>query len=858
MVAPAIFLHSNWRSASTYVWAKFRGLPGTCCYYEPLNEQLATATAETVDNFRPWSFANHPPLDHPYFEEYRPLLAPEGGIEGFPADLVFARYRLDADDPAPPLQAYFDRLEGFARRQDKVPVFGLVRSTLRLGWFRRHRPGIHIFILRQPRRQFVSCLHQAVKGNFYFLERPWVILGNNRDDPALALLFAILCGPGGRIPAAADDAFWAARAHQAGPAEHFLISHVLHLLTMREVAAACDLVVDVDRLGGDTAAIAETERRIAQLTGAVVSLADCRPPLYDGNLDWSADAFAGLEGLAEDVLAATPSPSPGPLLDLATRFRHGGLSGCAERLYRMVLEIEPSHFDALLGLAVAARERNGYGEADRLLRRALADRPASVAALLEHGRVLWTLRKFAEAAECFRQALALEPGSAEAHNGLGVACITLDQLDEAQAHLAIAVALAPARPQFHVCLGCALMRLQRPDQALDRFDAALALRPDDPDTLHNRSDALVELGRFDAAAAAIERAITLAPARPVFYRSLGEVRRFTTDDPYLAAMERLAADVDAFAFDDRIDLHFALAKALEDTGESGRAFDHLLRGNALKRRQTPYDEAAVLDEFQRIQRVFSADMLRSRADFGAESDRPVFIVGMPRSGSTLVEQILAGHPEVFAAGEVDTFGQATAILGELRFPDDAAAITADQARLMGRHYLDATAALAPAARRVTDKMLGNFRLIGLIRLALPGARIIHTRRHPLDTCVSCFAAPFTGHQPFTYDLGELGRYYRAYAALMEHWRRVLPEGVLLDVDYEAVVADLDGQARRLLAFCGLSWDPACLAFHQAKRPVRTRSRVQVRQPLYGSSVGRWQVYGDRLEPLVAALDSRSP
>lgn len=857
----AVFLHSSWRSASTYVWAKFRSLPDTRCYYQPLHEQLATMTPAAVGSFPFRPIAHHPERAAPCFEEYRPLLHAAGGIDGFPDELVFGRYRLGADDHAPRLQAYFDMLSAVAHQGGKLPVFSLVRSALRIAWFRRHLPGVHIVVRRHPRRQFISYLRQAEMGNRYFLERPWVIFGSNRHDPAFAPLRTILGRPADKDAADACDPFWIARALHASLAEHYIAFYFLHLLAMRDIGGNCDLVVDVDRLCGDDTAIAETERRIAALTGAAPSLADCRPDRYDDKLDWSADSFAALESLVEDLLGAAPAlarrePAEGEIFQLATRFHHGGLPQCAEPLYRIVLDSEPAHFGALYGAGIACRQRNQFGDADRLLADAVAGRPDSVAALHEHGRVLNVLREHAKAAGRFRQVLAIAPDDAEAHKGLATALIGLGHLDEADAQLTAAMLLEPDCAQIHNNLGTVMMLLKRPDAALARFEAAVALDPDFQEAHHNCGEALLEIGRIAEAEARFETAIALAPNRSLYYRSLAEIRRFAPGDPHLAAMEALAVDIDALAITDRTDLHFALAKALEDTGEHGRAFDHLLRGNAIKRRQFFYDEAAALDELDRIRHVFTAGMLDGGQGMGVASDRPIFIVGMPRSGSTLVEQILAGHPDVFAAGELEDFGQAIDRIDGLRFPDDAAAITARQARQLGSDYLDAIGAQSPAARRVTDKLPGNFRLIGLIRLALPNARIIHTRRNPLDTCVSCFSSLFTGHQPFTYDLGELWRYYRAYAALMRHWREVLPAAAMIEVDYERVVADLAGETRRILAFCDLPWNTACLAFHRTARPVRTRSRSQVRQPLYHRSVGRWQAYGEWLGPLREALETK--
>jgi hypothetical protein len=236
----------------------------------------------------------------------------------------------------------------------------------------------------------------------------------------------------------------------------------------------------------------------------------------------------------------------------------------------------------------------------------------------------------------------------------------------------------------------------------------------------------------------------------------------------------------------------------------------------------------------------------------------VFIIGMPRSGSTLVEQIIASHPKVFGGGELKHFHRAargirTSSSGSATFSELVSAMRGEDFRDLGAHYLAEIKQLAPGATHITDKLLINFIYAGLIHLALPNALIIHATRDPADTCLSCFSKLFTYEVNQTYDLGELGRYYRHYQALMAHWHRVLPPRRILDVRYEDVVADLEGQARRILAHCGLEWDARCLAFCQTERPVRTASATQVRQPIYNSSVGRWRVYAEFLGPLLAEL-----
>ena len=234
---------------------------------------------------------------------------------------------------------------------------------------------------------------------------------------------------------------------------------------------------------------------------------------------------------------------------------------------------------------------------------------------------------------------------------------------------------------------------------------------------------------------------------------------------------------------------------------------------------------------------------------------PVFIVGMPRSGSTLIEQILAAHPRVHSGGEMHHFPLSLIAIRGMNYPENVVGMTAEQIDDLGREYLKkATASMPKTAARFTDKLPNNVLYVGLIRLALPNARIVYAMRDPVDNCVSCFQQLFVDGQNFAYELGELGRYYRATEQVAEHWRHVLPADAMLEVQYEYVVADLESQARRIFDHCGLEWDDACLDFHKVERPVVTASAAQVRQPIYRSSVGRWRAYQDQLKPLLDALD----
>jgi hypothetical protein len=367
-----------------------------------------------------------------------------------------------------------------------------------------------------------------------------------------------------------------------------------------------------------------------------------------------------------------------------------------------------------------------------------------------------------------------------------------------------------------------------------------------------------QTGDLADARAAFEEAIALKPREALYYLSLADLKNFAEGDAYLAVMEGLARDIASLPAVGQIQLHFALAKAYDDVGRYDEAFWHLARGNTLNRQQIAYDETQMHDTFERIQATFDRRLIDMKAGAGDRSPVPVFIVGMVRSGTTLIEQILASHPSVHGAGEIPDFSRLvhqlrTGPADSIEYPECVPSLSSDRLRELGRSYIEGLRRRAPGALRITDKMPSLFMYLGLIHLALPRARIIHVMRSPLDTCLSCYSKLFVQGQHFTYDLGELGRYYRHYAGLMAHWRGLLPPGRLLEISYEAVVADLETEAKRLVRFCGLPWDPRCIVFHETQRPVRTASAIQVRRPIYQTSQGRWHAYRDHLGPLVAGL-----
>jgi tetratricopeptide (TPR) repeat protein len=532
----------------------------------------------------------------------------------------------------------------------------------------------------------------------------------------------------------------------------------------------------------------------------------------------------------------------------------------AEQAYRGLLRIHPDHMESLHLLGDILCRQGRMTEVSAVFRALALLRPDLAEGWSDLGLALRGAGRAEQAVAALRRSVALAPDSAPAQTNLGLmlgpdgagffrrAILCDPGLAEAYANLGASLSAPPLlrralllRPEAAASWYALAGALAEPAGKVAACRAALVCRPD-YGRAHNLAGLMMVEGGDLAGAARRYRRALLCERDPGFYVNLADVTHFNAEDGEIEELERLAADAASLNEEARISLHFALGKAYEDCGEFGKAFRHYLEGNGRKRRTIPYDEASVLAAMARTERDFSAAFMAREAGGGDPSEIPIFILGMPRSGSTLIEQILASHPAVHGGDERPDFPELLDAFGARAYP------------ALGAAYVERSRVLAPQAARVTDKLPGNFRHAGAIHLALPKARIIHSRRDPVDTCLSCFTKLFRGEQAHTYDLGELGRYYRAYERLMAHWRAVLPASVFLEVDYEALVADPEAQTRRLLAHCGLDWDPACLAFHETRRPVRTASASQVRRPLYRRSVGRWRRYGPLLAPLLSELE----
>ncbi len=513
--------------------------------------------------------------------------------------------------------------------------------------------------------------------------------------------------------------------------------------------------------------------------------------------------------------------------------------------FRAGLALRPDLAALHNNLGSALKSLGDHAGAEASFRAALALAPRQPSISFNLAALLIARDRPAEAAALLGEIVKIKPNHVETLNNLGVALKNLGQFDAAEARFTRALALAPEHADTHNNLGTLWHARGVLGKARACYKRALALRPDMARTWCNLGNTEAAFGDLDAARAALRRAIAIDPLVAGYHRNLVDLTRLSEDDADQQALRQLAAQLDTLPDADRIDAHFALAKSHVDCNQPAEAMAHYRAGNALKRAQIVYDEAATLKKLAAIPARFPACWVR--AGGGDPAALPIFIVGMPRSGTTLVEQILASLPGVHGGEEMDAFER---VLEQFPPPET---LDADGLHALGTAYLARLRALAPGATRVTNKVPLNFRHLGLIHRALPGARIVHLIRDPLDTCFSCFTKLFTGALDFTYDLGELGRYYRAYERVMAHWREALPAGIMLDLRYEALVRDFVPEAQRLIAHCGLQWDAKCLGFHLTDRTVRTASLAQVRSPLFTSSIGRSAAFAAALAPLRAAL-----
>jgi tetratricopeptide (TPR) repeat protein len=494
----------------------------------------------------------------------------------------------------------------------------------------------------------------------------------------------------------------------------------------------------------------------------------------------------------------------------------------AEALFRRVLQQNSNHIGALCGLAAVSLDAGYPQDAERLLRHAL--KQSAHMPLIRRGLAQTFLQTgdLAKAEAAVRHSLSIDEGAAASW----------------------------------VLFASVLAHTMRQAEALDAYDRALQLEPNQVRVALSRGHVLKTLGRRAEAEAAYQHCLELQPDFGEAYYSFADLKSYAFSDAEVAAMQGLLADAKT-APKSQVQIHFALGRALEQRKQYSDAFAHYAAGNSAKRRSAPFDAAAFEDKCRRVAATFSAEFFNARLGCGLADAAPIFIVGLPRSGSTLVEQVLASHSQVEGTMELPHVLRYVRELDHRggaadAYPDSVGELSPEQLLALGQRFLGETRIYRSGRARFIDKMPNNFSHIGLIHLMLPRATIIDVRRNPMDACFSAFKQHFAQGQSFSYDLEDLGRYYRNYVELMDHWDAVLP-GKVFRLAYEDLVRDTEAQVRKLLGFCGLDFEAACLKFYETRRSVRTASSEQVRQPMYDSSVGLWRNFQAQLGPLQRSL-----
>jgi tetratricopeptide (TPR) repeat protein len=496
----------------------------------------------------------------------------------------------------------------------------------------------------------------------------------------------------------------------------------------------------------------------------------------------------------------------------------------AEKIYRDVLLRDPGNVDALRLLASVAMRAKQWGDAEALLDRALEIAPDFSLGWMDIGLARQEQDKTAEAIDAFNRVIQLEP----------------------------------AKPNGYVSAGTVKAMIGEHDEALELFGKALEINPANFGALSGMGHILKTVGKQEEAIAHYRKCIKHNPDHGETWWSMANLKTFRFDDSDIEVMQQRVAR-ESLLEEQKANFHFALGKAFEDKQDFDKAFEHYALGNANRRDRESYDPVQTVDLHDQFIEVFSKEFLAERVGTGHESNAPIFIVGLPRSGSTLIEQILASHPDVEGTHELPDLGRVARSTGANRedrkaYPRVIPLLDDDEFEVLGEDYLRRTERHRETdLPRFTDKLPNNFAHVGFLSLILPNAKIINAKRHPLDSCLGSFKQLFARGQPFTYDQFELAEFYLEYQRLMDHWHAVLP-GKVLDVQYEDVVDDLETQVRRILEFCELSWDDACLRFYETDRAVKTASSEQVRQPIYSSAKHKWRSYEAHLGPMIEVLE----
>lgn len=552
-------------------------------------------------------------------------------------------------------------------------------------------------------------------------------------------------------------------------------------------------------------------------------------------------------------------PQQGETMTIDDAFQRGfahhqaGRLQDAENIYRQILNANPNHPETLNFLGLLGHTSGHNAKALDLVERALTIRPDYTHAHIHKGIILNALGQKYDALASFEAARKIEPNAPEIIFNCAAVLQDLRRFEDAAKNFEDVLKIDPNHVRAMNNLGLVYRELGKPEPARELFERMLTLKPDAFEAHFNIGSMELETGNTSRGEQHLRKAIRLNPRCGDAYLSLARLKSFDDVDEDVEAMEAAYAAT-ASMNTEHMPIAFALGKAYEDLGVFDKSFTYYAEGNRLKRTTLNLDFAQLTRDLDHLSNTFTPHLFE-RFEGPVSSDvTPIFIVGMPRSGSTLVEQILASHPQIRGVGEVTFLPDVIADnLGS--YEEMSEKLSAARLADTSRAYLERLRASCESGDYVCDKMLGNFANIGLIKLLFPGAKVIHCRRDPLDTCWSMYKTLFSDQSLlYAYDLTEIGHYYKTYTQLMDHWRDVLGD-FIFETEYEQLIADQNGQTRALIDFVGVAWDDACLDFHRTRRSVKTASVTQVRQPIYKSSVKRWKSFEPWLGPLFEALEN---
>lgn len=600
------------------------------------------------------------------------------------------------------------------------------------------------------------------------------------------------------------------------------------------------------------------ERAIAMDPNSATALSNLGISYFDAKL------YAQAENCHQRALSINPKLSFS-LNNMGSIYKIYGKTQKAIAFYEAAIAAAPHFAEPLNNLGALFLQQQEFKQAHGFLAEAIQLAPTFADAHCNMGLVLLGLEQCDEALLYLEKAAQFKPNYAEAYYGIAKVHLHQHHYIESEYYIRKAIDVNPLQLEFYQLLAEIYCSQGKHSHALMHLDHALSIDATFGSLYISKGNVLMEMGEISGACEQFLKAVKdpAIDTQILAHYCLVQLQKIESNNPHLKELLFIANNINDVSPNKLEYIYFALGKCYDDMGEWKKSFTYFKQGCQLKRKRVPYNIAGDIKLFHKIIDTFTKESLENFRKFANPSSLPIFIVGMPRSGTTLVEQILASHSNIVGGGELTYLNDliqspnGDSHKTKLSFPENIMQLTPNGYRTLTEKYLLYLRSFSSDALYITDKMPHNFIAIGLIHALFPNAKIIHVKRNAIDTCLSCYTKLFSHGHYYSYDLTELGQYYNGYKQIMEHWRRILPADSWLEINYEDITENIEREAKKLISYCTLTWDPACLAFYEAKRQVRTASFLQVRQPIYTSSVNRWRHFENELTPLINILGAHS-